>query len=256
MPFIPKPEFPNVPKLPGVPQLNRSNFFPPGPPPALTGIVALGRLALAITTPPTWGIYKTSKPDVTQQDLAPEGELPEVVVRPKPPPVLVPDSFSKAQYKQEFDLPTVPIQEGAFASYNKVATPYEMTLRMIKAGSLRERQEFLEKLETIAASLDFYNIVTPERTFVGSNITSWRFVRDGARDAYALTEVEITFVQIREVAAQYTSTAAKTADAANPSAQPVVNKGTLNAATPISRVGATVDAVLAPLRRLSALLGG
>ncbi len=254
MAFIPKPPFPNVPNLPGVPQLKRSSQFPPGPPPVLSGVIALGRLALAIITKPKWGIYKldptggaTTTDPVTGLDT-----LPEVHITP---PILVPDNFSKFQFKNEWNVTTAPVQEGAFAAFNKTNNPFEITLRMTKGGSVADRQKFLDKLDTIAASLDAYKIVTPERTYLRCNITSYRVTRDGPKDAYFLTEVEITFIEIREVAAQYTNTAANTQNAKNPSAQPVVNRGTLNAITPASRVAAAIDSVLAPLRRLSSLIG-
>ena len=50
---MPRYQFPNVPQLPGVPQVNRSLAFPAGPPPQVGGAVALGRLALALVSKPS-----------------------------------------------------------------------------------------------------------------------------------------------------------------------------------------------------------
>ncbi len=254
MALIPKPAFPNVPKLPGVPQLPRSNLFPPGPPPVLNAVIALGRLAIALTTKPQWGIYKIEPPP-PPETTSPDGELSEVVVTPPKPPVLVPDSFLRMQHGQEWQISTAPVQEGGFAAYNKVGSPFEITLRMTKGGTLASRREFLDKLEKISASLDLYRIVTPERVYMKCNVSGYRVVREEQRGAYFLDAVDITFREIREVTAQYTSTAQNTENAQDPSATPVKNGGTINAVNPASRVGAAIDKALAPLRRVAEFIG-
>lgn len=260
MAFIAKPKFPNVPNLPGVPQVPRSPFFPPGPPPVLTGAIALGRLALALISKPQWGIYKMPTPPPDAEitvDEDGEQELPEVTVYAQPaPPVIAPDSFTRFQFDHEYDIGTAPVQQGGFAAYNKVAQPYQIRLRMTKGGSLKERQEFLEKMEAITASLDLYRILTPERVYNDCNIVQCRTVREGARGAFFFAEVEIGFIEIRQVTAQYTDTAQNTANAKNPSALPVSNRGTVNAVPPATRVQSAFDAVLSPLRSLSRELGG
>jgi hypothetical protein len=252
MATIPKPAFPNVPALPGVPQVPRSNLFPAAPPPALNAVIALGRLALSLTSKPTWGVYK-----VTQPPAAPGADGLETVVvsATPPPPVIIPDSYSRFQYKQEWSVSSAPVQEGGFASYNKVASPYEITLKMVKGGTLSDRKTFLANLETVAASLDLYKVVTPERAYINANITGFRVTRDGAQGAYFLTEVEVSFLEVRPVQAQYTSTGANTTNAQNPSAQPVANQGTLNSTPPASRLQTTVDSVLGPLRSLANVIG-
>ncbi len=259
MAIIPKAAFPNVPKLAGVPQLPRSPQFPPGPAPSLNSVIALGRLALALTSKPLWGIYKVDPAAAngagTTDEQGNTVELPEVVVHPPARPVIVPDSFSKFQFQQEWQVSNAPVQEGAFASYNKVNTPYEITLRMTKGGSLQSRQKFLDTLEIIAGSLDLFKVVTPERAYLNCNITGYRIVREGAQGAYFFAEVEVRFIEIRIVQAQYTSTATNTKNAVNPSAAPVVNQGTLNSVPPPSRIQTAVDKVLAPLRALAAFIG-
>ncbi len=180
MAFIPKAQFPNVPQLPGVPQVRRSNTFPAGPPPILNAAIALGRLALALTTKPQWGIYKIVPPTLNPP-TPPDGELPEVTVTPPAPPVIVPDSFTRMDYGQEWDVTDAPVQDQAFATYNKVATPFEITLRMVKGSTLASRREFLDKLETLGGTLDLYRILTPERTYMNCNILGYRLVREESK---------------------------------------------------------------------------
>jgi hypothetical protein len=254
MALIPKAVFPNVPKLPGVPQLKRSLNFPAGVPPIINGVIALGRLALALVSKPQWGIFKIEPPEIAPPTA--EGELETVVVKPPPAPVLVPDNFTRLNMEQAWEVTDAPVQEGSFASYNKVETPFEIRLRMTKGGTLASRQKFLDTLEDIAKSLDLYRILTPERSYLNVNITGYRVTRESATGAYFLAEVEITFREIRQVQAQYTSTASNTQNAKTPSAKPVDNRGTLNAIPAVGRVRTAVNNALAPLRSIAAVLGG
>ncbi len=221
MPIIPKPPFPNVPKLPGVPQVPRSNNFPAGPPPALNAVVAIGRLVLAVLSKPAWGIYK--------MDLPPEPPdadgIQTVTVRAAPPPVITPDSFRRMGFRNEWAVSTAPIQNGGFANYNKVNNPYEISLRMIKTGSLESRKKFLAQIDAVAGSLELFKILTPEKTYLNCNILAVELVREEGAGAYMFAEVEITFIEVRIVEAQYTTTAVSTQDARNPSAQPPTNQG-------------------------------
>jgi len=241
MPFIPKPLFPNVPQLPGVPQLVRAPGVPAlvnTTPPTLNDTIPHGRLALALTTQPVWGIYRiapSASPDTVNND-----NLQEVVIAPQPDPVIVPDNFSRMDYDQNWDVGTAPVAEGGFASFNKVSSPYTLKLRMTKGGTLKQRQEFVDKMEVIGASLDLYRIVTPERVYTGVNIFNCRVVREGASGAYFFAEVEISFLEIRQATAEYTSTAQNTQNSKNPSARPVSNSGTVNSTPATKQVQSAV----------------
>lgn len=222
MPLIP---FPNVPKLPGVPQLNRSPAFPAGPPPALGGVIALGRLLLAFLSKPQWGIYADDPPRVN----APTDDLPTVTVRANNPPVVVPDSIRRFAYKNEWNVSDFPIQNGGFASYNKVNNPFDITLRMTKGGTLKQRTTFINQLTDIAGTTSLYKIITPEKTYFSCNVIGFSIVREEQRGAYFLAEVDVSFREIRFVNAEYTNTAQDTANAVDPSALPPVNTGAVQA---------------------------
>lgn len=209
MPFIPKPPFPNVPKLPGVPQLPRSLSFPAGPPPALGLPVAIGRLWQSLFATPQWGIYDS------------ENNLR-----------LRPDSILDMGYRLESNVSDFPVQGGTFASYNKVEMPYDFSLRVVKGGSQQDRANFLSDCEFLARSLSLFTILTPERTYTDANITRLEVQRRGAGGAYFLSEVDLYFKQVRQVAAQYTTYAANTQEAQEPGAQPPTNQGRVQGVTP------------------------
>lgn len=223
--------FPNVPQEPGVPQVTRSSAFPNTTPPALGTALALGRLVLALTRTSGWGIYR----DFTNENLAtarrnqyrqPGEPLRLTISEGKnPPPVLVPDSFRNFGFRQEWSVTTAPTELGGFAAYNKVNNPFETQLRLTKGGSVRDRHDFLEKLDAIASSINLYKIVTPERTYFGCNISRYEVSRKEASGAYFLDEIDIFFTEIRTVTSEYTNTTFNTQSAQEASAESIKNYG-------------------------------
>lgn len=223
MPLIP---FPNVPKLPGVPQLPRLPGFT-SVPPILGAAAAVGALWRAIFVTPQWGIFKQVP------EPAPDAEgIPTVTVVSRLTPIITPDSIQDFSYRNEYDIADFFVQDGSFATYNKVAQPYETSVRMTKGGSKSDRAQFLQQIEDILATTDLYSILTPEKTYLNVNPYRFELTRRGAKGAYFLTEVDLFFKEIRSVTAQYTTTAPTTQNAQDPSAQPVQNDGTVNGDTP------------------------
>lgn len=222
MPFIPKPQFPNVPKMPGVPQLLRSPQFPPAPSPVLGAVIAIGRLWQSLFSQPVWAIYKQPEPTETSED-----GIETVTVTAERQPVVVPDSFLEFGYRTEYNVSDYPVQRGGFASYDKVANPYEAFVRMSKGGSQQQRAKFLADIDAIVGTLDLYDIVTPEKTYIGVNVLRHEVTRRGAQGAFFLTEVDLYFREIRQVSATYSTTDLLTENAQQPSAEPVTNVGTL-----------------------------
>lgn len=228
---MPRYTYPDVPQLPGVPQVNRSPAFPPGPPPVLAGALALGRLVLALLQKTQWGIYRDRSAEIAAEtlrnnEIAEAGGVGEITVRASDPPVLVPDSFRTFNFNQEWSVTDAPVEQGGFASYNKVNNPFDVVIRMTKGGSRRERTEFLEKLDALGDSLDLLKLVTPERTYLSMNIVRYSIRREEQRGAYWMSEIDVFFREIRTVQSEYTSTASSTQNARMPGAAPMVNGGT------------------------------
>lgn len=226
MALIPKPQFPNVPKLSGVPQLLRSPQFPPAPPPIVGVAAALGRLWQALFSQPSWAIYKHQEAQAVTQ----EG-VETVTVVGERVPVVVPDSFLEFGYRNEYTVSDYPVQNGGFASYDKVANPFEIVLRLSKGGTQNARKEFLDSIDAIIGTLDLYDILTPEKTYLNVNVLRFEIVRRGNRGAYFFAEVDLYFREIRQVAATYSTTSTITENAQDPSALPVTNVGTVQGQT-------------------------
>lgn len=205
MPFpnIIVPEFPNVPFLPGVPQLLRSaTVLPPVSPPVLPP-AQNGVLWQAAQSEPIWGVFDSNNN-----------------------PVLTPDSILDFSNRQDYRVSDFPVQQGQFASYNKVRLPFDIAVKMTSGGTVDDRTLFLSQVDAVAASTELYMVVTPEKTYLDVNATHFEVTRRGRDGAYFLDDVEMHFRQIVQVTAQYsTVTTQPTENAKNPAAVPAVNGG-------------------------------
>lgn len=219
--------FPNVPLVAGVPQLPRLPGLGNTVPPVLGAAAAIGSLWRALSSPPTWGIFK--QPPPTQPDA---NGIETVTVVHQLVPVVVPDSIMDFNYRNEYDVPDFFVQDGSFSSFNKVANPFENSVRLIKTGSLSDRTEFLAALEVLLPSLELYQIITPEKTYTNVNPYRLEVARRGPSGAFQLTEVDLYFREIRSVTAQYTTTAPVIPNPQQPSDQDPQNVGVVNGSVP------------------------
>lgn len=108
------------------------------------------------------------------------------------------DSVVSVGYRQGSSISQYPVEQGAFGSYNKVATPFSPRVRVSKGGNVAARAAFLARCEEMAASLDLYRIVTPERVYLNANIERIEYARN-AESGVGLISVDIVFVEIRQV---------------------------------------------------------
>lgn len=140
-------------------------------------------------------------------------------------PVIIADSVVAVDYKQGWHIADYPIEQGDFASYNKVATPFDARVTFTQGGTESDRAAFLAAIEAAAASLDLYNVVTPEKTYLNANIEHYDYRRT-SRNGVGLLTVDVGLVEIRQVA---TTTFTQTAQ---PSGVDQVNGGTVQPTTP------------------------
>jgi len=218
------PVFPNVPALAGVPQLARSLLYPPSPPPTIGTPATTGALWQSAQGAPLWGIFDSSGNQV-----------------------VVPDSVMDFGWRAENRIPTFPIQSGQFATYNRVGLPFENSVTLTKGGDLTSRSVFLAQIDAIVAqsNITLYTIRTPEKSYVDVSVTRAELSRRGAGN-YAYFDVEIYFIQINQVAAQYSTVQTPTNNASVPSAVPAVNGGLTNPATPSTAVQQSALTAITP----------
>ena len=218
------PPFPNVPALPGVPQLARSLLFPADPPPTIGTQATAGALWQSTQAAPVWGVFDS---DGNQ--------------------VITPDSVAEFGWRQENRVGTFPVQAGQFATYNRVGLPFESSVTLTKGGDETSRSVFLQEVDDVIAqqNIELYTIRTPEKSYLNVTAVRAELARRGAGNAYYF-DVELFFTQVIETEAQYSTTVTQTSNSSVPSAVPPVNQGLSNPQTPTTAVQQSALAAITP----------
>ena len=187
--------YPNIPPLPGVPGLHRSTAgF------AAAALTIVGELLPLNLFGPRWGI------------VTPAGST-----------ALTPDSFIEFEYRAERKIPTYPVEQGGFASYNKVALPFDINVIVTCSGNgAMTKIQFLAAIQTMLSELTLVSVVTPDGTFVNCNLIHVDYRRE-ARQGATLIIAQLKFQEIRVVlpAAPPTSASSGEATSSNGQTSPV-----------------------------------
>lgn len=203
---------PNVPNLPGVPPLSSyaGNVFS----------LILGDLVSALSfSQPPWGIFLNGEPAI------------EV------------NSITGFDYKQDWSISDYPVEDGGFQSYNKVELPYDARVRITSGSSIADRSIMLAELETLAKSLDLYDIVTPEKVYTSVNISHYDFHRT-ATSGLGMIVADVWFTEIR---VSSTTTFMNTQQPGNAGPQ---SSGNVQPQTPTASQGAYMTDTLNGLRQV------
>lgn len=134
-------------------------------------------------------------------------------------PVIVPDSIQVFGYKNTADISDYPIEQGSFNTFNKVRVPRNIRVLMAcgglnfaqqveqsvdqlvnaaigtTLGQGMQRSAFCDSLDAMIASLDEYNIVTPDKTYANFNCISVSYDRT-ARSGAGMIKAECIFREI------------------------------------------------------------
>lgn len=222
------PAFPNVPALPGVPQMARSLLSPASPPPTLGTAANQDVLWQSTQSAPVWGVFDSTN------NLAVNA-----------------DSVQDMGWRKENRIPNFPIQQGQFGTYNRVGLPSEISVMLSKGSAngngLAARTKFLQEVDALVAqtNINLYTIRTPEKSYVNVSVTRAELSRRGVANANYI-DVELYFIEIAQVTAQYSTAVAPTPNAAAPSAIPPVNQGLNNPQVPTTAVQQSALAAITP----------
>lgn len=150
---------------------------------------------------------------------------------------LQPDSIISLDFKRELLVPNYPMEQGAFESYNKVATPSDTSVRMTKGGSSSDRAAFLVAVSTLVKSLTLVNIAMPEGTLI-RNVNAVRFdLRRTSTNGVGLITVDMAFREIRVTATTAFS------NTAQPSGADAASNGNVQPQTPTTAQSAAASVV-------------
>jgi len=165
MPLIP---YPNIPNLPGVPPIPRSpNSFP-------IASVSQSNPILTKITGAKWGFV-----GATGQSI------------------ITPDSFIDFEYREERKIPTYPIEGGSFASYNKVALPFDVRVTVSCNGNgAMTKENFLSAIEQLMNSLTLINVITPNFTYQNCNLVHVDYRRE-AKQGVSLIIAQLWFQEVK-----------------------------------------------------------
>jgi hypothetical protein len=122
-----------------------------------------------------------------------------------PIPIIYADNVVTVEFSQEYRISRYPVEQGSFASYNKVAMPFETRLRFSKGGNAVERQLFIESIAAVIDSIRLFNVVTPEKIYTNCNFIRQQY--DRKADSAGLISVDVWLEEVRETApAAFTNT--------------------------------------------------
>lgn len=183
-----------VPNFPGVPEMPSY-----GPLPSL--VLDIQELTALFSPDVEWGIFDSSNNKVIDSD-----------------------SVLDMSFKAGSRIADFPVEQGQFANYNKVQSPDAVTVTLTKGGTLAERDAFLKALDAAKKSLELYNVVTPEATYINANIESYDY-RRGQSDGANSIKANVALREIREVDVQYTKTSLSADKVKNPASADPESRG-------------------------------
>lgn len=158
-----------IPNVPGVPAL--ASY-------AANAAVLLVADVVSLLTggggPEEWGVF-----------LDGAAALPEV------------ESVVSLGYRRDWSESDYQVQRGAFQSYNKVATPFSIRLRVTSRGTPEGRQALLDAIDRIGESMDLYDVATPEKVYTSVNCNHVSCDRSAVSGAGMIT-ADLGFFEIRE----------------------------------------------------------
>ena len=152
-------------------------------------------------------------------------------------PVFDYDSFRSFKITDTSKVSDFPVEEGAFATYNKVSKAYRTEIELAVSDQPYRRTAFLTQLMSVRKSLDLMHIVTQDYIYLNATLESYitsRVTKGGVGQVVA----HLSFIEVRQVAAQYGVAKVRSAGAAK-----VANSGN------VSPVGPQTAAMLQFLQR-------
>ncbi len=106
--------------------------------------------------------------------------------------------------RDEYNVVTGPVEEGSFASYNKVASPLEIDCSLGIEGDDATLGTALDALNDLAAGTELVSLVTPDTEYSSLNLHSVSYRRT-REDGLGVLWLDLKLIEVRQVKAQYTN---------------------------------------------------
>lgn len=113
-------------------------------------------------------------------------------------------SFISMDLRDEYNVVTGPVEEGSFASYNKVAAPLEIDVSLGVEGDDATLSMALDALNKLTGSTEIVSLVTPEIEYCDMNLRSVSY-RRRREDGLGVLWLDLKLIEVRQVETQYTN---------------------------------------------------
>lgn len=146
-------------------------------------------------------------------------------------PVIEPDTYVDFEFIGDARISDYPVEQGAFANYNKVQVPRHARVKLACAGEIMSRGDFLDQLESMKESVDLYDLATPDGLFQSFTLTHYDYLRR-SRNGVSMLVAELHFEEVRQTGtASYSATqnGSSGVQSNSPSANDPQNLGTVSA---------------------------
>lgn len=131
------------------------------------------------SVPGTWGVYDAGGANLMDFDV-----------------------FFRITVKEESRVAHSPVEEGGFASYNKVAGPAQISVTLGRSGSASTRSAILDRLAALVATTELIAVVTPSRTFADMTLEAFDYSHT-AQSGIDRLVVTLRLREVRQITAQY-----------------------------------------------------
>jgi hypothetical protein len=190
----------DIPNVPGVPALTSYSDSPS----ALMAVDTL--ISVASSFAPLWGVFAEGMPVIIPatvfgsigNEVGVLSVVASIIGFPNVVPVVA--STLEFDYSAQSPISNYPQENGAFQSYNKVQTPYDVRLKIAAGGSSAVRQALFSTLDALRTSPSLVDVVTPEKVYRSCNCKHVDYRRTAARGV-DLILAEVWFEEVRVKAA-------------------------------------------------------
>lgn len=130
-------------------------------------------------------------------------------------PIVLADTVLGMNYDAGSSISKYPVEQGSFASFNKVNNPSMATVQMAKgSGGVLERGLFLAQLEGLLKSTLSFHIITPEYVYLNYQIVGINHART-AQDGATMITVNLDLEEVLEAKVDYSIEEVKNPSDAN-----------------------------------------
>ena len=118
--------------------------------------------------------------------------------------VIVADNMMDFRYDNSSKISNFPTEEGSFATYNKVRSPFKAKVTMSVGGDSAAMAAFMATLDEVVNNTELYDVVTPERTYLNANIEKVNYARSHNKGVNCIV-AHVELMEVRQVSPAYAS---------------------------------------------------